>query len=83
MMILAIICGVVTGLLCSILGRHAGTMWAVLYGAVFVLGIAYSQFVADDISYSVASAALVSFGSAKVLHDITRFLERPDVRTTT
>ena len=39
----------------------------------------YLEVVADDdISLSVAGAALASFGSAKVLHDVTGFLERPD-----
>lgn len=82
MIIAAVICGVVAGLLCSILGRHAGTWWAVLYAGVWIIGVCYSELIADNISLSVAGAALVSFGSAKVLHDVTRFLERRDVRTT-
>ncbi len=82
MIIAAVICGVVAGLLCSILGRHAGTWWAVLYAGVWIIGVCYSELIADNISLSVAGAALVSFGSAKVLHDVTRFLERQDVRTT-
>ena len=80
MIIAAILCGVVAGLLCSILGRHAGTLWAVLYGATWILGVFYLEVVADEISLSVAGAALVSFGAAKVLHDVTRFLERQEVR---
>ena len=45
-----------------------------------VIGVFYLEVVADEISLSVAGAALVSFGSAKVLHDITGFLERQEVR---
>jgi len=30
-------------------------------------------------SLRVAGTALVSFGTAKILHDVTGFLERPDV----
>jgi hypothetical protein len=81
-MIIAIICGVVAGLLCSVLGRHAGTMWAALYAAAWILGVFYLEVIADNISLSVAGAALVSFGGAKVLHDVTGFLERNPVRTT-
>ena len=62
MFIAAIICGVATGLLDSILGRHAGTVWAVLYAAVWIIGVCYSDVIADSISLSVAGAALVSFG---------------------
>lgn len=83
MFIAAIICGVVVGLLCSILGRHAGTMWATLYATVWIVGIFYAEVIADDISLSVAGAALVSFGGAKALHDVTGLLERREVRTTT
>ena len=83
MIIAAIIGGVVAGLLGSVLGRHAGTMWAVLYTAALVIGVFYSEVIADDISLSVDGAVLVSFGSAKVLHDVTGFLERRAVRTTT
>ena len=82
MIIAAIICGVVTGFLGSILGRHAGTVWAALYAAVWIIGVCYSEVIADSISLSVAGAALVSFGSAKVLHDVTGFMERREVRTT-
>jgi hypothetical protein len=81
MFIAAIACGVVAGLLGSILGRHAGTIWAALFGAVWIVGIFYSEVIADKISLSVAGAALVSFGSAKVLHDITGFLERREARS--
>ena len=80
MIIAAILGGVGAGLLCSILGRHAGTLWAALYGAAWIIGVFYLEVVADEISLSVAGAALVSFGGAKVLHDITGFLERQDVR---
>ena len=83
MIITAIICGVVAGLLGSILGRHAGTMWAALYAAAWIIGVFYAEVIADSISLSVAGAALVSFGSAKVLHDVTGFLERREVRSTT
>jgi len=82
MIIAAVICGVVAGLLCSILGRHAGNWWAALLAGVWILGVFYSEVMADNISLSVAGAALVSFGSAKVLHDVTGFLERRGVRTT-
>jgi hypothetical protein len=82
MFITAIVCGVVAGLLGSILSRHAGTMWAVLFGATWIVGILYSVVIADKISLSVAGAALVSFGSAKVLHDVTGFLERREARST-
>jgi hypothetical protein len=82
MIIAAIIGGAVAGLLGSILGRHAGTMWAALYAATFIIGVFYSEVIADNISLSVAGAALVSFGGAKVLHDVTGFLERREVRTT-
>jgi hypothetical protein len=80
--IAALLCGVVAGLLCSIVGRHAGTLWAALYAAAWIIGVFYLEVVADDISLTVAGAALVSFGSAKVLHDVTGFLERRDVRST-
>jgi hypothetical protein len=83
MIIEAIICGVVAGLLGSILGRHAGTVWAVVYAGTWIIGVCYSEVIADSISLSVAGATLVSFGSAKVLHDVTGFLERQDSRTST
>ena len=51
--------------------------------AAWIIGVFYLEVVADDISLSVAGAALVSFGSAKVLHDVTGFLERQDVRAST
>ena len=82
MIIAAIICGAVAGLLGSILGRHAGTSWAVLYAATWILGVFYAEVIADSMSLSVAGAALVSFGSAKVLHDVTGFLERQEARST-
>jgi len=82
MVIAAIICGVLVGLLCSILGRHAGTLWAALLGAVWIIGVGYSEVVADTIGLGVAGAALLSFGGAKVLHDVTGFLERADVTST-
>ena len=82
MVIAAIICGVLVGLLGSILGRHAGTLWAALFGATWIIGVGYAEVVADTIGLGVAGAALVSFGGAKVLHDVTGFLERADVRST-
>jgi len=82
MLILAIICGVVSGLLCSIMGRHAGTMWAAIYATAYLLGVIYSEVIADDIGLTVAGATLVSFGSAKVLNDTTDFLERKGARAT-
>jgi hypothetical protein len=82
MFIAAIICGVTVGLLGSILGRHAGTLWATLLGAVWIIGVGYSEVVADTIGLGVAGAALVSFGGAKVLHDLTGFLEHAEVRST-
>jgi hypothetical protein len=44
--------------------------------------VIYSEVIADDIGLTVAGAALVSFGSAKVLHDTTGFLERKGARAT-
>jgi hypothetical protein len=80
MLITVIICGAVAGLLCSILGRHAGTLWAALFAAPWIIGILYWEVIADRISVAVAGAALVSFGGVKVLHDVTGFLERREVR---
>ena len=50
--------------------------------AAWIIGVFYAEVIADNISLTVAGAALVSFGSAKVLHDVTGFLERPDARST-
>jgi hypothetical protein len=83
MIIAAIIAGVAAGLLGSIIGRHASTLWSALYGAAWIIGVLYSEVIADDIGLSVAGAALVSFGGAKILHDVTGFLERPDASRTT
>ena len=83
MFIAAIFAGVVVGLVGSILGRHAGTTWAAVYAAAWIIGVVYSEVIADSISLRVAGAALVSFGGAKVLHDVTGFLERREVRTST
>jgi hypothetical protein len=82
MFVAAIVCGAVAGLLGSILGRHAGTLWASLFGVTWIAGVLYSEVIADKISLGVAGAALVSFGSAKVLHDVTGFLERREARST-
>jgi hypothetical protein len=82
MLIAAIIGGVTAGLLASILGRHAGTAWAAFFGAAWIASVFLSEVVTDTISLTVAGAALVSFGAAKVLHDATGFLERREVRAT-
>lgn len=82
MLIAAIVGGATAGLLASVLGRHAGTAWAAFFGAAWIASVFLSEVVTDTIGLSVAGAALVSFAAAKVLHDVTGFLERQEVRAT-